>query len=136
MWMGRGVGFLKCLGAFGRVGNNAFVLIVIGILVCGLFFAIFMDSRSQYKHERQAMESVGKSEKLGRLEMLEYNMVQTDGRVEDINLIGFESKKYIVEYLFMVKGVYYSGIEMRTMESDNLIKRGELIKVIVPKSLV
>ena len=82
------------------------------------------------------MESVGKSEKLGRLEMLEYNMVQTDGRVEDINPIGFESKKYIVEYLFMVKGVYYSGIEMRTMESDNLIKRGELIKVIVPKSLV
>ena len=135
-WIVMGVGFLKFFVSFWHVANNAFILIFIGILVCGLFFAIFMDSRSQYKHERQAMESVGKSEKLGRLEMLEYNMVQTDGRVEDINPIGFESKKYIVEYLFMVKGVYYSGIEMRTMESDNLIKRGELIKVIVPKSLV
>ena len=55
--------------------------------------------------------------------------------VENVSPVASSKNKYVVDYIYMANKVYYSGVEVRVVNPDEVLKRGNRIKVLVNKRL-
>ena len=76
------------------------------------------------------------NEEFGHLEGIGVaGIVQTEAIVENVSPVASSKNKYVVDYIYMVNKVYYSGVEVRVVNPDEVLKRGNRIKVLVNKRL-
>ena len=88
--------------------------------------------QSLEKGDEDDLVKIEKSEKLGHFQDVGIKeFIQTDAIVENISPVECSENKCHVDYVYVLNGMYYSGRYVRTMNPDEVLKRGDLIKVLV-----
>ena len=88
--------------------------------------------KSLEKGDEDDLVKIEKSEKLGHFQDVGIKeFIQTDAIVENISPVECSENKCHVDYVYVLNGMYYSGRYVRTMNPDEVLKRGDLIKVLV-----
>ena len=117
--------------------TDLFLMILIYFIPC-----VFLTWRSiaPLRKEWQSLEKgdedelvkIEKSEKLGHFQDVGIKeFIQTDAIVENISPVECSENKCHVDYVYVLNGMYYCGRYVRTMNPDEVLKRGDLIKVLV-----
>ena len=88
--------------------------------------------QSLEKGDEDDLVKIEKSEKLGHFQDVGIKeFIQTDAIVENISPVECSENKCYVDCVYVLNGVYYSGRYVHTINPDEVLKRGELIKVLV-----
>ena len=88
--------------------------------------------QSLEKGDEDELVKIEKSEKLGHFQDVGIKeFIQTDAIVENISPVECSENKCYVDCVYVLNGVYYSGRYVHTINPDEVLKRGELIKVLV-----
>ena len=88
--------------------------------------------QSLEKEDEDELVKIEKSEKLGHYQDVGMKgFIQTDAIVENISPVECSENKCYVDCVYVLNGVYYSGRYVHTINPDEVLKRGELIKVLV-----
>ena len=88
--------------------------------------------QSLEKGDEDDLVKIEKSEKLGHFQDVGIKgFIQTDAIVENISPVECSENKCHVDCVYVLNGVYYSGRYVHTINPDEVLKRGELIKVLV-----
>ena len=88
--------------------------------------------QSLEKEDEDELVKIEKSEKLGHFQDVGIKeFIQTDAIVENISPVECSENKCYVDCVYVLNGVYYSGRYVHTINPDEVLKRGELIKVLV-----
>ena len=106
---------------------------------CAIFFVtlcaiapVCKKWQSLEKGDEDDLVKIEKSEKLGHFQDVGIKeFIQTDAIVENISPVECSENKCHVDYVYVLNGMYYSGRYVRTMNPDEVLKRGDLIKVLV-----
>ena len=88
--------------------------------------------QSLEKEDEDELVKIEKSEKLGHFQDVGIKeFIQTDAIVENISPVECSENKCHVDYVYVLNGMYYCGRYVRTINPDEVLKRGDLIKVLV-----
>ena len=120
--------------------SSLFISSVLAFPICGstLIERKHWQWQDKLHHIAQELnhDKLKNNEEFGHLEGIGVaGIVQTEAIVENVSPVASSKNKYVVDYIYMANKVYYSGVEVRVVNPDEVLKRGNRIKVLVNKRL-